>query len=220
MSLNIKHQQLLAKLKANDTATFMQYGFIFLRMPNSASTSMARALRSVYPNMPSEHVRAKLYQEYLGHDAFSMLPVYACLRDPVDCFITKFFRLRGKKDVANRENTLSVDTFQDFVDAHTRGSGPVILYEQMLLDDSGALLATNLFPYEYIDECWRSMCNALGVELELPVLNRHPGDTNQQERMEYYTDELVSFIRSRHRVAMDLHKTCLREYKAKQGIAI
>lgn len=190
---------------------FKERGFVFVRMPNTASTSMRIAFTKLWPEFPRNHITLDQYLDFLGIDAFQKLDNYAFLRDPTHCAITRFCRTRYNVMRGSLETDLPTNNVIDFAKASVQKEGIVVRYEEMLLDKRGRPLVKETLPFESLGQSWKLLCSKIGIDMPLSHHNDKASIINNTHD-EHYSEELETIVRAHHKKAYEMWEECTSNF--------
>ena len=201
---NPYHVQLLKRIGEE---AFRRMGLLFIRMPNSASTSMAMALSRKYQAFPCRlHIRIIDYVEAFGLDFVKEMPVFGCFRDPLDCFIAQYHRTIRTQYMYPELKRMPIDTFEEFF-AYRKLRKRMLLYEDMVVDAHGECFVDQGFPFEQVSVGWDRMCEASGVTESLSHKN---GNVEPEDSI--YTKEYVEQFRAIQEAPWLLYEDCCESF--------
>jgi hypothetical protein len=188
--------------------------FIFVHVPKAAGMSVTHALgrfddylirkkiwrRLVRPLTPPSLRQRVRRQFHVGHltaqDIRAFVPDFdglfrfAFVRNPWDLHVSLYQYVR-RTPVHPQHAFYKDKTFEDYLSVQAAPAAG--RQAHFLCDGSGALLVDFVGRFERLEDDFRSVCKKIGVEAELPHLNRSRRDTYRS----YYTAatrELVARI--------------------------
>ena len=160
-----------------------KYGFAFLCMPKTASTSIEKVL---FPycdlvtigDQPSlKHTTYRAYarflEPYLFHYTGKKLETVCLMREPID-WLHSWYRYRKRAElIGSNKSTLNM-SFDEFCIGYMNGRIKVGRQYGFLRDKEGNVGVDRLIRYEEMDKLKNYFKNKLGEELDIPKMNVSP----------------------------------------------
>ncbi len=122
------------------------------------------------------HMNAKEIREILGHKKFNNYFKFTIVRNPWDKMVSMYFY--------NKANNLS---FTDWVcqTANIQPNHRFNSSQLLWISDNGTILMDYIARYENMKTEWQNICDHLGVNIDLPWINK----SNQSCYQKHYNDE-------------------------------
>jgi Sulfotransferase family len=148
------------------------------------------------------HATASEIISTIGRERFDSCYSFGIVRNPWDWQVSLYrFALETVmslprtaayvRGLAPERRTYSgLKSFDDYI--RWRCAEDVHLQKEFLFSDDGEQLVTFIGKYERLDEDFREICSAIGIDASLPRLNESAAHTRYQE---YYTPETIELVR-------------------------
>jgi hypothetical protein len=169
-------------LRPGTLAALRQAGVIFIHIPRTGGTSIARALYG--RNLP--HVSLAFYRS-LGKADIAALPSFAIVRSPADRIASsyRFLRAGGTSLIpSSRYDPLKLakcGSLEAFLEALARRPDLIREYDALrpqneyVSDAAGRVIVDRLFPFEEIASVNQALSDWLGIA-EIPQMNESRGE--------------------------------------------
>lgn len=188
--------------------------FIFIHITKNAGTSINAALMpyafynpvhrlyykaarrlgmkvpaSLNPQPMAGHVPAAQVAAEMGIEKFKSYFSFAIVRNPWDWQVSLYSYMR--KNPKHRQHKLGLE-FIDFSEyIHWRCTEEVRFQKDFICDEGGAQLVSFVGHYETLAQDFKTICERIGIQAELPVLNV----SKTRPYQEYYTPETIELVR-------------------------
>ena len=171
------------------------YGFAFLCMPKTASTSIETALfpycdlvtKNKQPNLKHTNYRtySRFIEPYLKKTVGKKLETICVMRDPID-WLHSWYRYRKRDALKGKDNSTENMDFSEFISKYILGEIRVGKQSNFITDRHGNIGVDRVFKYEDLDKLKEYFENKIGKRIELPVMNVSPKE-------EFLLDEELKF---------------------------
>lgn len=168
---------------------FQKERLIYLAVPKTGTSAIERALSgratALFRDPPGlKHTNARGFEkkfravfEQWGRDSFRTCAV---IREPVD-WLGSWYRYRQRPALAGHKNSTAEMTFDRFVEAYLSEKQPpfakVGSQAKFVTDENGAILVSDMFQYERLDEFHEFLHAKLGTTIETKRINVSPKAT-------------------------------------------
>jgi hypothetical protein len=185
----------------------LQKGFLFVHIPKTAGNSIQSVLRDYSEDelvalrkeqdgierfglrnpkyKIKKHSTLSEYYDALGHEHFSKLFKFTCVRNPWDRMVSYYFTPTQNPETWNRERFLGII------------SDAVSVADYLRFDDGEEDPFANvdyIIRFESLADDFRAVCKAINISPPtLPQYNR----SNREHYSKYYDDELRELVRTR-----------------------
>jgi hypothetical protein len=185
----------------------LQKGFLFVHIPKTAGNSIQSVLRDYSEDelvalrkeqdgverfglrnpkyKIKKHSTLSEYYDALGHEHFSKLFKFTCVRNPWDRMVSYYFTPTQNPQTWNRERFLGII------------SDAVSVADYLRFDDGEEDPFANvdyIIRFESLADDFRAVCKAINISPPtLPQYNR----SNREHYSKYYDDELRELVRTR-----------------------
>ncbi|MBI3315868.1 MAG: sulfotransferase family 2 domain-containing protein [Candidatus Omnitrophica bacterium] len=164
--------------------------FIFVHVYRTGGTSITHAL-GAYSALPYEsfaakglqklgflpslgsfppHVKAIELRRRLGRRIFDPFFKFAFVRNPWDREVSNYFFILGSPDHPFHSEVKHKGSFERYLEWRARKGGAA--QKALVTDPRGRLLVDFVGRFESLGEDFKKACSHIGVEAELPCLNR------------------------------------------------
>jgi hypothetical protein len=186
-----------------------RHKFIFVHVPKTAGTSLARALEPYSDNHPREglrrilshlpvpeshetvafrmHVTARWARLKLPADVYNGYRKFAVVRNPYDRAVSLYHYLSQRTDhhLYERVSRMSFKGYLDYLAKRRRSKDPTQLF--YIGDAQGQPIVDDILRFENLNDDFANLCGNLGMpgRVELPMRNT----SDHSPYWEYYTDD-------------------------------
>ena len=159
------------------------YGFAFLCMPKTASTSIETALfpycdlvtKNKQPNLKHTNYRtySRFIEPYLQKIVGEKLETVCVMRDPIS-WLHSWYRYRKRDALRGKENSTENMDFSEFIAKYISGDIKVGKQSNFLMNKDGEIGVDKIFKYENLNSLKNYFENKIGKSIEFPVMNVSP----------------------------------------------
>jgi len=191
--------------------------FIFVHAWKTGGESVVRALREYCPThfrnryinkavrmapMPAravlgwradlvtrQHATAREIQQIMPPEAFDSAFKFAFIRNPWDWQVSQYFYSLQSPAHPLHQSIKDMGSFDVFIrDQHRQGTHTATMF---LHDRDGRCLVDYIGRFERIGEDFKTICEKIGIEAELPHVN---ASKRKRDYHSYYTDETRDMV--------------------------
>ena len=166
--------------------------FIFIHINKTAGTSIGQAI-----GLPvKHHLMATEVMEQIGMDAWNQAFKFTVVRNPWDKVVShyEYRRKKNKTEIASRDVPFSEWVFKTygpnkdtFYYNNPRSFQPQV---EWLKDTDGVVSMDYIIRFESINEGFEQVCDAIGLDVELPHLNA----SKRVDYRSYYNAETRAIV--------------------------
>jgi hypothetical protein len=187
--------------RATQPAMFARLNCVFIHVPKAGGTSVNHAL---FGGIGQGHPSAPFYRRLLGKALFEEFFKFTFVRNPFERLVSAYEYLkRGGKSAGDREFSERVlsryKSFDTFVQEWLTPETAMRLnhfrpQSSFLTDREGELLVDFVGRLEQMERDFARVVRTLGVEVELPRLNRTDGGRDYRRRYRDRTREIAASV--------------------------
>ncbi|MBM4148632.1 MAG: sulfotransferase family protein [Lentisphaerae bacterium] len=178
-----------------------EHRFIFVHIPKTAGTSVARAIEKVggahYPWRPFHKTCAELAGIEIPWATWNAYFKFAFVRNPWDLHLSKYLFVREKRGHPLHEAVSSM-SFRDFTfwlrdnmaGLNAGDSFRNLRQVDFVTGADGRLMVDFVGRFERLRDDWNTICKQTGVRAKLPHANR----TEHGSYPDYYDDETRGIV--------------------------
>jgi len=170
-----------------------QYRFIFIHVIKTAGTSITAALKP-FGKTHKEilggytcHDPAQVIISKMGKASFDSFFSFAIVRNPWDLMVSNYnYVLKSPKHARHAE----FKAFSGFGEYLAWQCAREFKSQRDYLFSGEEQLVDFIGRYENLESDWKTICERIGIKVELPFLNT----TNSRPYLEFYTQELIEMV--------------------------
>jgi hypothetical protein len=191
-----------------------RHKFIFVHVPKTAGTSLARALEPYADNHPREglrrilshlpvpespdtvafrmHVTARWARLKLPAEVYATYRKFAVVRNPYDRAVSLYHYLSQRTDhhLYERVSRMSFKGYLDYLAKRRRTKDPTQLF--YVADAQGQPIVDDILRFENLSDDFANLCGALGMpgKVDLPLRNT----SDHSPYWDYYADDYTKEV--------------------------
>jgi len=183
----------------------LQPRFIFVKVPKTAGTSMARALKSDHVIKPPEDIRKPHISILEIRDGMKDIRIedffkFGFVRNPWDRVVSLYNRTEGRQ----MRDKMTFDEFVAWIQNNSDTSIFTSRHKHQLdwfSDENGEVLVDFIGKFEHLERDWKYVCEQLGISIDLPHIRKNAQNT--QHYTEYYSDKTKAIIEQKFRLDIE-----------------
>jgi hypothetical protein len=157
---------------------------IFFHPNKCGGKSIENAIWGVRPTPGSaDHKNAEEYIKEVGKDIVDKYYTFMFCRNPWDRLVSIYF---GRKQILK----VNMPSFEEFIKLSDPNVKPTKSQLSWIKNDAGVLKLNFLGRFENYKNDWKTLCNNLDIDIELPHLNK----SSHRQYQDYYSRELRDIV--------------------------